>query len=206
MAIIYTINVNDCIKCEDERIVEIVSLNLSFFRKNTDEDSFLSHAKDSMQRLAIKYPSSFITLFFNLTNDERSKIIAEKTYKQYIDKDMYPYEILKKLREEKIEDRGCMNNKIQFPKLNGFIDYIEVTNGYVSKVVHSSNNYFRDDPDFYHMLLGKLRKLIETNLNDFISLYEEIKDDEICLGIANKVINCNIKMHEDIINKLKELL
>lgn len=206
MAIIYNINVNDCIKCEDERIVEIVSLNLSFFRKYTDEDSFLSHAKDSMQRLAIKYPSSFMDLLFNLSNDNKSEFIAKKIYLKYIDNGQYPYDILVKLREDKIEDRGCMNNKIQFPKLNGFTNYIEVTNGYVSKVVHSSNNYFRDDPDFYHMLLGKLRKLIETNLNDFISLYEEIKDDDICLDIANKVINCNIKMHEDIINKLKELL
>jgi len=159
-----------------------------------------------MQRLAIKYPSSFMILLFNLSNDEKSRIIAEKIYKQYIDKDIYPYEIIKQLREYKLNDRGCMNNGIQFPKLNGFTNYIEVTNGYVSKVVHSSNNYFRDDPDFYHMLLGKLRKLIETNLKDFISLYEEIKDDEICLDIANKVINCNIKMHEDIINKLKELV
>lgn len=206
MGIIYNINVNNCIKCEDERIVEIVSLNLSFYRKYTDEDSFLALAKDSMQRLAIKYPSSFMILLFNLSNDEKSRIIAKKIYLQFIDKAQYPYEILRKLLEEKIEDRECMNDKIQFPKLNGFTDYIEVKNGYVNKVVHKRNHYSRNNIDFYHLLLVKLQDLIENNIDEFISFLEVIQDDKVCVEIVKNAIEYNIKMHEDKINKLKELL
>lgn len=206
MGIIYNINVNNCIKCEDERIVEIVSLNLPFYRKYTDEDSFLALAKDSMQRLAIKYPSSFMILLFNLSNDEKSRIIAKKIYLQFIDKAQYPYEILRKLLEEKIEDRECMNDKIQFPKLNGFTDYIEVKNGYVNKVVHKRNHYSRNNIDFYHLLLVKLQDLIENNIDEFISFLEVIQDDKVCVEIVKNAIEYNIKMHEDKINKLKELL
>lgn len=159
-----------------------------------------------MQRLAIKYPSSFMILLFNLSNDEKSRIIAEKIYKQYIDKDIYPYEIIKQLREYKLNDRGCMNNGIQFPKLNGFANYVEVTNGYVSMVVHNRNHYYRNDIDFYHLLLVKLQDLSENSIDEIISFLEVIQYDKICVEIVKNAIKHNIKMHEDKITKLKELL
>ena len=159
-----------------------------------------------MQRLAIKYPSSFMILLFTLSNDEKSRIIAEKIYKQYIDKDIYPYEIIKQLREYKLNDRGCMNNGIQFPKLNGFANYVEVTNGYVSMVVHNRNHYYRNDINFYHLLLVKLQDLSENSIDEIISFLEVIQYDKICVEIAKNAIKHNIKMHEDKITKLKELL
>lgn len=151
------------------------------------EFNFESEVKTAMISLAYSDQSEFMRLYLKLTNDETFSRIASEIYKEHINKEFYPYEIMKSLSMSdlhlsKVSELSFLIDK-NYVKLlisDGLV--VEI----MSKVIYMGACY-RTEIIFFRTLNDIAYKISNSGIKNFMEFYEAVKNDPVAFKIAEDI-------------------
>lgn len=151
------------------------------------EFNFESEVKTAMISLAYSDQSEFMRLYLKLTNDETFSRIASEIYKEHINKEFYPYEIMKSLSMSdlhlsKVSELSFLIDK-NYVKLlisDGLV--VEI----MSKVIYMGSCY-RTEIIFFKTLNDIAYKISNSGIKNFMEFYEAVKNDPVAFEIVEDI-------------------
>lgn len=168
---------------EDGKIIRLI-MEDSYIER---EFNFESEVKAAMISLAYSDQSEFMRLYLKLTNDETFSRIASEIYKEHINKEFYPYEIMKSLSMSdlhlsKVSELSFLIDK-NYVKLlisDGLV--VEI----MSKVIYMGACY-RTEIIFFRTLNDIAYKISNSGIKNFMEFYEAVKNDPVAFKIAEDI-------------------
>lgn len=151
------------------------------------EFNFESEVKTAMISLAYSDQSEFMRLYLKLTNDETFSRIASEIYKEHINKEFYPYEIMKSLSMSdlhlsKVSELSFLidENYVKLLISDGLV--VEI----MSKVIYMGSCY-RTEIIFFKALNDIAYKISNSGIKNFMEFYEAVKNDPVAFEIVEDI-------------------
>lgn len=151
------------------------------------EFNFESEVKTAMISLAYSDQSEFMRLYLKLTNDETFSRIASEIYKEHINKEFYPYEIMKSLSMSdlhlsKVSELSFLidENYVKLLISDGLV--VEI----MSKVIYMGSCY-RTEIIFFKTLNDIAYKISNSGIKNFMQFYEAVKNDPVAFEIVEDI-------------------
>lgn len=190
---VYTINNSQTIFCENGRITTMSTRDSSepyLKRGMVDSKRFLNYAESLITRLLGQSTSDFMNLYLKLIDDEECRKICEKLYHDYIymsnDSEYYPYETLKKLRDEELRIDKDASYRYPYSENNDY--YFEINNGIIVLTCSGGHIIMRNHSDFIRSVIFDLHSLVDYDPESFMTLYRKIMNkDEVCIELAEDI-------------------
>lgn len=151
------------------------------------EFNFESEVKTAMISLAYSDQSEFMRLYLKLTNDETFSRIASEIYEEHINKEFYPYEIMKSLSMSdlhlsKVSELSFLidENYVKLLISDGLV--VEI----MSKVIYMGSCY-RTEIIFFKTLNDIAYKISNFGIKNFMEFYEAVKNDPVAFEIVEDI-------------------
>lgn len=151
------------------------------------EFNFESEVKTAMISLAYSDQSEFMRLYLKLTNDETFSRIASEIYEEHINKEFYPYEIMKSLSMSdlhlsKVSELSFLidENYVKLLISDGLV--VEI----MSKVIYMGSCY-RTEIIFFKTLNDIAYKISNSGIKNFMEFYEAVKNDPVAFEIVEDI-------------------
>lgn len=151
------------------------------------EFNFESEVKTAMIYLAYSDQSEFMRLYLKLTNDETFSRIASEIYEEHINKEFYPYEIMKSLSMSdlhlsKVSELSFLidENYVKLLISDGLV--VEI----MSKVIYMGSCY-RTEIIFFKTLNDIAYKISNSGIKNFMEFYEAVKNDPVAFEIVEDI-------------------